>query len=186
MAKGCITCPKHETESRCPQDGWFTCNGVPVSQPMVFPPNHPTFCDQPKGMKVVLQKCSPWCHGILSSTKIQNVIHLQHDIVLPEHLNINLTFLLKCLLFKKLSKQLGTFALSSQNFTVSSISLNIFGVLWNAIFVSIAIIPLLYDGIIFQMHLDLWIFQQSGSGSTDWSDGWRLTRVVVMQKRFSC
>lgn len=47
------------------QDGWFIHNSVQVSQPMVFPPNHPTFPDQPKGIKVVLAEHSLWHHRML-------------------------------------------------------------------------------------------------------------------------
>ncbi|KAI5990947.1 hypothetical protein EDD15DRAFT_2169699 [Pisolithus albus] len=33
------------------RDGWFTCNGVKVTQQMVFPQDHPQFPDLPKGMR---------------------------------------------------------------------------------------------------------------------------------------
>ena len=50
----------------CIRDGWFICtDGVRVSQPMVFPPNHLTFPNQPKGMKAVLQEHGLWCPGML-------------------------------------------------------------------------------------------------------------------------
>ena len=50
----------------CIHDGWFICtDGVWVSQLMVFPPNHPTFPNQPKGMKAVLQEHSLCCSGML-------------------------------------------------------------------------------------------------------------------------
>ncbi|KAK0183754.1 hypothetical protein F5146DRAFT_940047 [Armillaria mellea] len=37
-------------------DGWFTSNGHHVSQPMIFPSDHPEFPDAPKGMKHVLME----------------------------------------------------------------------------------------------------------------------------------
>ena len=58
-----------------------------------------------------------------------NVSQLQQHAVPPEFLSISLISLLKSHLFKKLLKQLDTFAFSSQNFTASQISLNTFGVL---------------------------------------------------------
>ena len=40
-------------------DGWFThSDGHKVTQPMVFPANHPEYVNKPKGIKVVLTKCS--------------------------------------------------------------------------------------------------------------------------------
>jgi len=36
------------------RDGWFLKNGVKIVQPMVFPPNHPDFPDQPKGLRHIL------------------------------------------------------------------------------------------------------------------------------------
>ena len=36
------------------RDGWFEQNGERIMQPMIFPPNHPTFSNQPKGLRHVL------------------------------------------------------------------------------------------------------------------------------------
>jgi hypothetical protein len=36
------------------RDGWYMRDGHRVAQPMIFPPNHPQYPDQPKGIKVVL------------------------------------------------------------------------------------------------------------------------------------
>jgi hypothetical protein len=40
------------------RDGWFTHNGQRISQPMVFPQNHPKYSGEPKGMKQVLTERS--------------------------------------------------------------------------------------------------------------------------------
>ena len=109
-----------------------------------------------------------------------NVSQLQQHAVPPEFLSISLISLLKSHLFKKPLKQLDTFAFSSQNFTASQISLNTFGVLWNTIFVSTAITHMLVCRRICPRHLHQWTFPPFGSGSTEWSDGWKLTEVVKM------
>ena len=36
------------------RDGWFEQNGERIMQPMIFPPNHPTFPNQLKGLRHVL------------------------------------------------------------------------------------------------------------------------------------
>jgi hypothetical protein len=36
------------------RDGWFLCDGKKIIQPMIFPPDHQTYPDQPKGMCEVL------------------------------------------------------------------------------------------------------------------------------------
>ena len=47
------------------RDGWFVCNGCRISQPMVFPIDHPTNPDQPKGIKQVLTERGLWRQGML-------------------------------------------------------------------------------------------------------------------------
>jgi len=42
------------------RDGWFICDGQKITQPMVFPVDHPSYPDTPKGMKVVLQERGLW------------------------------------------------------------------------------------------------------------------------------
>ena len=42
------------------RDGWFIRNGQKVAQPMIFPVEHLTFPDQPKGMRQVLQERDLW------------------------------------------------------------------------------------------------------------------------------
>src|SRR5882724_2282424 len=40
----------------CMHNGWYMQDGQKVSQPMVFPSNHPEFPNEPKGIKAVLGK----------------------------------------------------------------------------------------------------------------------------------
>jgi hypothetical protein len=42
------------------RDGWFICNGEKVIQPMIYPPDHPTFPNEPKGIKAILTECGLW------------------------------------------------------------------------------------------------------------------------------
>ena len=42
------------------RNGWFIRDGIKVNQPMIFPPNHPEFPDQPKGMRQVLEERNLW------------------------------------------------------------------------------------------------------------------------------
>ena len=46
------------------QDGWFMRDGCRISQPMVFPTDHPTNADQPKGIKQVLNERGLWRQGL--------------------------------------------------------------------------------------------------------------------------
>jgi hypothetical protein len=36
------------------RDGWFMQDQHKITQPMVFPPNHPQYLNEPKGIKFVL------------------------------------------------------------------------------------------------------------------------------------
>ena len=47
---------KPARKQACLQDGWFMSNGIKTTQSMNFPPNHPIFPDQPKGLKQVLSE----------------------------------------------------------------------------------------------------------------------------------
>ena len=40
--------------------GWFICDGIRIKQNMVYPPDHPYFPDQPKGIKAVLTERGLW------------------------------------------------------------------------------------------------------------------------------
>ena len=40
--------------------GWFICDGIRIKQDMVYPPDHPYFPDQPKGIKAVLTEWGLW------------------------------------------------------------------------------------------------------------------------------
>ena len=42
------------------RDGWFIRDGQKITQSMVFPADHPSYPDTPKGMKVVLQERGLW------------------------------------------------------------------------------------------------------------------------------
>ena len=42
------------------RDGWFLRDNQKVTQPMIFPKNHPEFPDEPKGMKQVLLERGLW------------------------------------------------------------------------------------------------------------------------------
>jgi hypothetical protein len=41
-------------------NGWYICDGIMVSQPMVYPSNHPDHPDMQKGVKAVLVKHGLW------------------------------------------------------------------------------------------------------------------------------
>jgi len=45
--------------------GWYVCaNGNQISQAMVYPPDHPNFPNEPKGIKAVLMECGLWQGGL--------------------------------------------------------------------------------------------------------------------------
>ena len=46
------------------RNGWFIRNGQRVTQPMIFPPDHPKFPDAPKGIKQVLEERGLWQAGM--------------------------------------------------------------------------------------------------------------------------
>jgi hypothetical protein len=46
------------------RNGWFEQNGSKISQQMVFPPNHPTYSNQPKGLRHVLAERGIDTNGI--------------------------------------------------------------------------------------------------------------------------
>ena len=37
-------------------NGWFFCNGEKINQKMTYPPDHPEYPNEPKGIKAVLAK----------------------------------------------------------------------------------------------------------------------------------
>ena len=44
----------------CMCNRWYICDGIKVSQPMVYPHNHPDHPDMPKGVKAVLIEYGLW------------------------------------------------------------------------------------------------------------------------------
>jgi len=46
------------------QNGWFIHNGIQIEQPMVYPPEHPHFPNQSKGIKAVLTEHRLWQDGL--------------------------------------------------------------------------------------------------------------------------
>ena len=50
-------------------DGWFKCDGERVTQPMIFPHDHPKFPDQPKGMKQILVEHGLWKNSLQMECK---------------------------------------------------------------------------------------------------------------------
>jgi hypothetical protein len=50
-------------------NGWFIINAQKISQPMVFPQDHLTHPNEPKGMKQVLTEHGLWCNGMLMICK---------------------------------------------------------------------------------------------------------------------
>ena len=42
------------------RDGWYMVDGQKITQPMIFPPDHPDFPNQPKGMKEILVERGLW------------------------------------------------------------------------------------------------------------------------------
>jgi hypothetical protein len=72
------------------RNGWFMREGQQMSQPMVFPPNHETFPDQPKGMRQVfsergietknlLGKCKTRCEVDAAACCCRRILELQPD-----------------------------------------------------------------------------------------------------------
>jgi hypothetical protein len=47
------------------RDGWYERSGEKIIQSMIFPPDHPVFPNQAKGMKAVLEERGLWIEGIL-------------------------------------------------------------------------------------------------------------------------
>ena len=111
--------------ARCPasETGGLLAIVCEFHSQLSFHPIIQPFLTNQKGWKLFSRNTAFGVMECFSSAEIQNEIQLQCHDVLPKLLNINLTFLLKGLLSKKLLKQLGTFAFSSQNSTVSSIFL---------------------------------------------------------------
>lgn len=50
-------------------NGWFTQDGVRIEQPLLFPPDHPEFPDQLKGIKGILQEHNLWKHKLRGKCK---------------------------------------------------------------------------------------------------------------------
>ncbi|KAJ3885508.1 hypothetical protein GG344DRAFT_59121, partial [Lentinula edodes] len=51
------------------RNGWFTRNGQKIDQSMLFPPDHPQYPDQPKGMQQVLIERGLWKAGLYMKCK---------------------------------------------------------------------------------------------------------------------
>jgi hypothetical protein len=51
------------------RDGWFTANEQKVIQSMIFPPDHPDFPNQPKGMREVLKERGLWQNKLCMQCK---------------------------------------------------------------------------------------------------------------------
>ncbi|KAJ3812871.1 hypothetical protein F5876DRAFT_36415 [Lentinula aff. lateritia] len=51
------------------QNGWFIRNGQRIDQPMIFPPDHPIYPDEPKGMQQVLMERGLWKAKLLMKCK---------------------------------------------------------------------------------------------------------------------
>jgi hypothetical protein len=123
----------------CMSNGWYIRDNTKVVQTMIFPSDHPDFPDQPKGMRQVLIERGLWntklrmecktCPENATACCAKRILELQPDSCLNDH---------SC---KRLLKNWDISASFSQNFTVSSISLNASGEPSNVIFVTIAITP---------------------------------------------
>lgn len=72
------------------RNGWFNFNGQKVSQSMVFPPSHPKFPNEPKGINQVLAerglyqkdlrgKCSGKCESQSKACCNKRILELQPD-----------------------------------------------------------------------------------------------------------
>ena len=70
--------------------GWYMCNGHKVSQPMIFPSDHPEFPNEPKGIKAVLSergifqtrlrgKCQNKCEGDKDDCCNKRILEVQPD-----------------------------------------------------------------------------------------------------------
>lgn len=54
------------------RDGWFICNGEKITQPMVFPPDHPQFPGYPKGIRQVLTERGLYRRGLVMACRKKN------------------------------------------------------------------------------------------------------------------
>lgn len=72
------------------RDGWFYRDGEQVSQKMIYPPDHPSFPDMPKGIKAVLTerglcdkdlrgKCANKCDVGSIACCLKRILELQPD-----------------------------------------------------------------------------------------------------------
>ncbi|KAJ3881314.1 hypothetical protein F5051DRAFT_437009 [Lentinula edodes] len=71
------------------RNGWFIRNGQHIDQPMIFPPDHPVYPDEPKGMQQVLMERGLWKAKLLMKCKgdcpdaidccVRRVLSLQPD-----------------------------------------------------------------------------------------------------------
>ena len=41
----------------CMHDGWYIHNGQKITQPLIYPKDHPMYPDKPKGINAVLMEC---------------------------------------------------------------------------------------------------------------------------------
>ncbi|KAG1868722.1 hypothetical protein C8R48DRAFT_747104 [Suillus tomentosus] len=60
------------------RNGWFMCNNIQVEQDMVFPPDHPQFPNEPKGVKTMLKKNMPLAMQSVQLSTIQLWEHCMH------------------------------------------------------------------------------------------------------------
>lgn len=72
------------------RNGWFMHDGIQVEQDMVFPPDHPQFPNEPKGVKTVLVerglhqprlrgKCASKCNTDATPCCNKRILELQPD-----------------------------------------------------------------------------------------------------------
>jgi len=103
-------------------------DGCRISQPMVFPTDHPTNADPTKGIKQVLNERGLWRQGLHLDCKSPKICSLTQLTAVHEG------FFLSSLISwnrnpvsRKSLKQLGTCASSCQSFTANSTSLSFLG-----------------------------------------------------------
>jgi len=71
------------------RSGWYFKDNIKIVQPMIFPPDHPEFSNQPKGMRQVLIEWGLWrdklhmrckkCPGDMVTCCAQRILESQPD-----------------------------------------------------------------------------------------------------------
>ena len=148
-------------------DGWFTHDGMQVLQPIVFPPNHPTFPNQPKGMKVVLQERGLWHPRILLTCRVPKCNSTSTSCCATQILEHQPDFLDQKSLVQETIEAAGHLCIFLPKFHCE---LNFIEYFWGAVKCYLCVhCNYTFTGLQenYPRHLHLWTFQQFGSGNTE-------------------